>query len=322
MTKQKKKSRSKEVYHLKNWSAYDKALVDRYSLTVWISADVQKTWKYTGPRQRGGQYEYSDTAIEMMLTMKELFHLTNRGVEGFVRSLFELMGIDLPVPDHTTLSTRGKTLEVEVSRRVKGPVHVVVDSSGLKVYGEGEWKVRKHGWSKRRTWRKLHLMIEPESGEIMGVDVTRAGGHDSNSVEPLLEQLDPAVEIESFAGDGGYDTWGVYDAVQARAPDAKILIPPQKNAKIKQHGNCAAPPLLRDETLRAIRKSGRKKWKQESGYHQRSLVETSMYRFKTVFSEDLTTRSIEAQTVQARLRCKMLNTMTALGMPDSYKVSA
>ena len=167
MRKQKKKSRSKEVYHLKNWSAYDKALVDRYSLTVWISEDVQKAWKYTGPRQRGGQYEYSDTAIEMMLTMKELFHLTNRGVEGFVRSLFELMGIDLPVPDHTTLSTRGKTLEVEVSRRAKGSVHVVVDSSGLKVYGEGEWKVRKHGWSKRRTWRKLHLMIEPESGGLL-----------------------------------------------------------------------------------------------------------------------------------------------------------
>ena len=322
MKKQKKKSRSKEVYHLKNWSEYDKVLVNRFSLTLWISDDVQKMWNYSGPRQRGGQYEYSDTAIETMLTIKELFHLTNRGTEGFVSSLFELMGVDLSVPDHTTISTRGKTLNVEISsKRSKGAVHILVDSSGLKVYGEGEWKVRKHGYSKRRTWRKLHLMVEPNSHEIIGMDLTQAGGHDSHSVEPLLDQLDPEAEIESFTGDGGYDTWGVYDVVQARAPDAKIVIPPQKNAKIKQHGNCANAPLRRDETLRAIRKSGRKKWKQTSGYHQRSLVETGMYRFKTIFDEDLTTRSIEAQTVQARVRCKILNTMTALGMPDSCKVA-
>jgi len=292
-------------------------LVNRYALTFWISEDVQEVWEYTGPPQRGAQFEYSDVAIETVLTLKELFHLTNRGVEGFVRSLFELMGLDLSVPDHTTLSTRGKTLGVEIPKRMKGPVTITVDSSGLKVYGEGEWKVRKHGWSKRRTWCKFHLMIEPESGEIGAVCLTGADVHDSQAVESMLEQLPPEVEITRFIGDGGYDTWGTYESIQVRAPDADILIPPQKNAKIKQHGNCKSKPLLRDETLRAIRKSGREKWKQESGYHQRSLVETTMYRLKTTFGSHLSTRTRAAQTVQIKLRCKILNRMTYLGMPDS-----
>ena len=321
MRKTKPKSHSKTVYHLKNWSEYDKALVNRYSLTMWISEDVQKVWEYTGPPQRGAQFEYSDMAIETVLTLKELFHLTNRGVEGFVRSLFELMGLDLSVPDHTTLSTRGKTLGVEIPKRMKGPLTITVDSSGLKVYGEGEWKVRKHGWNKRRTWCKFHLMIEPESGEIGAVCLTGADVHDAQAVESMLEQLPPEVEITRFIGDGGYDTWGTYDVIQARAPDADILIPPQKNAKIKQHGNCKSKPLPRDETLRAIRKSGRKKWKEESGYHQRSLVETTMYRLKTTFGSHLSTRTREAQTVQVKLRCKILNRMTYLGMPDSCPVT-
>ncbi len=321
MRKQKKKkSRPKTVYHLKNWPEYDKALVNRSSLTLWISEDVRENWKYNGPKQRGAQFEYSDVAIEAMLMLKEIFHLTNRGIEGFVRSLFELMGIDLPVPDHTTLSTRGKQLEVKLPRRIQGRMQIVMDSSGLKVYGEGEWKVRKHGWGKHRTWRKLHLMVEPASGEIQAVDLTGAGGHDSKSVKPMLAQIEPDIEIEAVAGDGGYDTWSVYAAIKARAPDARIVIPPQKNARIKQHSNCKAAPLPRDETLRAIRKSGRKAWKKQSGYHQRSLAETAIFRFKTIFGDHLSTRSLEAQTVQTRIRCKALNQMTHLGMPQSFKV--
>ncbi len=322
MTNQKKKiSRPKTVYHLKNWPEYDKALVNRYSLTLWISEDVQEKWKYSGSRQRGAQFEYSDMAIETMLTLKELFHLTNRGIEGFVRSLFEMMRINLPVPDHTTLSARGKQLKIELPRRAQGRKHIVMDSSGLKIYGEGEWKVRKHGWGKHRTWCKLHLMVEPSSGEIQAVDLTGADGHDSKSVQRMFVQLEPCIEITEIAGDGGYDTWEVYDVIKARAPDAKIMIPPQKNAKIKQHGNCKSPPLQRDEILRAIRKSSRKTWKKRSGYHQRSLAETAMFRFKTIFDDHLSTRSLEAQTIQVRIRCKALNRMTHLGMPISYKVS-
>jgi hypothetical protein len=320
-TKKKPKSRSRTVYHVRNWSEYDQALVNRHSLTIWISANIRKNWKYDGPKQRGAQYKYSDQAIESMLMLKEIFHLPNRGVEGFVRSLFEMMRIDLPVPDHTTLSTRGKFLEVELPRRVKGSIHIVMDSSGLKMYGEGEWKVRKHGWGKHRSWYKFHLMIEPISGEIQAVDLTGADGNDTKSVEPMLAQLAPSLKIVSVIGDGGYDTWEVYDVIKARAPDAKVIIPPKRNAKIKQHGNCKQPHLQRDEAIRAIRKTSRRTWKKQSGYHQRSLAETAMFRFKTIFDDHLSTRSREAQTVQVRIRCKALNQMTHLGMPQSYPTS-
>lgn len=320
-TKKKTKSRSKAVYHVRNWPEYDRALVNRHSLTIWIAKEVQENWKYKGPKQRGAQFEYSDQAIESMLMLKEIFHLTNRGVEGFVRSLFQLMGVDLPVPDHTTLSTRGKHLQIALPRRTQGRMQIVMDSSGLKVYGEGEWKVRKHGWGKHRTWCNFHLMVDPASGEIQAVDLTGAEGHDSKSVRPMLAQIEPAIEIESLAGDGSYDTWEVYDVIKARAPDAKIMIPPQKNAKIKQHGNCKLPPLPRDESLRTIRKSSLKAWKKHSGYHQRSLAETAIFRFKTIFDDHLSTRSLKAQAVQVRIRCKALNRMTRLGMPESYKVS-
>ena len=321
ITKNKTRARSKTVYHVRNWSEYDQALVNRYSLTIWISEDVQKNWEYDGPKQRGAQFTYTDQAIETMLMLKEIFHLTNRGAEGFVGSIFELMRIDLPVPDHTTLSTRGKHLEVELPRRTQGRMHIVMDSSGLKLYGEGEWKVRKHGWGKHRTWRKLHLMVEPNSGEIQAVDLTGADGHDSKSVAPMLAQIEPGIEIENFAGDGAYDTRQVYGTLQARAPNARIAIPPQKNARIWQHGNCKAAPLPRDDNLRAIRKSNRKAWKQQSGYHQRSLAETALFRFKTIFGDHLSTRSLESQTVQVRIRTKALNCMTHLGMPQSFKVS-
>ena len=266
-TKNKTKARSKAVYHVRNWSEYDRALVNRYSLTIWISEDVQKNWKYCGPKQRGGQFEYTDQAIESMLMLKEIFHLTNRGIEGFVRSLFELIKISLSVPDHTTLSTRGKHLKVELPRRAQDRMHIVMDSSGLKLYGEGEWKVRKHGWGKHRTWRKLHLMVEPASEEIQAVDLTGANGHDSKSVSPMLAQIEPGIEIVSFTGDGAYDTRKVYESIQVRAPDARIIIPPRKNARIWQHGNCKIPSLPRDDNLRAIRMSNRKTWKQQSGYH-------------------------------------------------------
>ena len=159
-------SRQKALYRVKNWSEYDKALVQRGSITFWMSDDFEKTWMHTGKKQRGSQFDYSDQAILVMLTIKEVFHLTNRGVEGFVRSLFWMMKINLPVPDHSTLSKRGKELKVNLPKKTSQSLNIVMDSTGLKIYGEGEWKVRMHGVSKRRTWRKLHVGANPEDGEI------------------------------------------------------------------------------------------------------------------------------------------------------------
>jgi IS5 family transposase len=310
--------RPKGVYRIRNWKDYDRALVQRASLTVWIDLEASKHWTYEGPSQQGAQFTYSDLAIETLLTLREVFHLTNREVEGFVSSLFTLLRLALPVPDHTTLSRRGRTLEVALPKQARGPLHLVLDSSGLKVYGEGEWKVRQHGWSKRRTWRKMHLSVDAESGEIQAALLSEAGVHDAQMVEPLLQQVE--LPLMSVAADGAYDRANVYRAVQARAPTARIAIPPRRDAKIQQHGNAHAPPLPRDENLRAIRRQGRPQWKRESGYHRRSLAETAVFRFKTLFAERLSARLWETQVSQFQIRCRALNRMTHLGMPDSYRV--
>jgi hypothetical protein len=312
-------SRPKTLYRVRNWPEYDKALVQRGSITFWMSDDFEKTWMHTGEKQRGSQFDYSDQAILVMLTVKEVFHLTNRGVEGFVRSIFRMMKINLPVPDHTTLSKRGKDVKVNLPKKANQKLNIVMDSTGLKIYGEGEWKVRQHGVSKRRTWRKLHIGANPEDGEIQAVILTENSVSDDAVVEVLLEQIEQ--EIDKFAADGAYDKRKVYDALNAHSPGVKVLIPPRKNARIWRHGNTKAERLKRDENLRSIRKQGRKEWKKESGYHVRSLSETAMFRLKTIFGDALSARLLETQTTQALVRCAALNRMTHLGMPQSYKVA-
>jgi len=312
-------SRPKTLYRVKNWSEYDQALLKRGSITFWLSEDLIESWRYTGEKQRGRQFDYSEKAIEIMQTVKNVFHLPNRATEGFLRSVFEMLQVDLPVPDHTTLSRRGRGLKVSLSKKAEGHLDIVMDSSGLKIFGEGEWKVRTHGKSKRRTWRKLHLAVDPHSGEIQAAALTTNSVSDSQMVAPLLAQVEQP--IEHFAGDGSYDKRSVYDSLNQHAPNATLLIPPRKNARIWQHGNTKAERLRRDENLRAIRRSGRKAWKQESGYHIRSLAETTMFRFKTIFGDRLSARLLETQTAQTMIRCAALNRMTHLGMPDSYKIA-
>ena len=320
MPKQKKtQSRPKTLYRVKNWTEYEKALVQRGSVTIWMADGYEKTWMYVGEKQRGSQFDYTDQAILMMLTVKEVFHLTNRGVEGFVRSLFQMLKINLPVPDHSTLSKRSKDLKVKLPKKSSQSINIVMDSTGLKIYGEGEWKVRMHGVSKRRTWRKLHVGANPEDGEIQAVLLTENNVSDDQAVKELLGQIEQP--IIDFAADGAYDKRKVYDSLNRHSPEVNILIPPRKNARIWKHGNTKSERLKRDENLRAIRKDGRKEWKKNSGYHVRSLAETTMFRLKTIFGGDLSARLLETQTTQALVRCAALNKMTHLGMPQSYKVT-
>lgn len=320
MPKQKRtQSRPKPLYRVQNWSDYEKALVQRGSITFWMTEDFENVWLYAGEKQRGSQFDYSNKAIEIMLTLKEIFHLPNRSVEGFVRSLFQMMKIDLPVPDHTTLSKRGKTLKVKLPKKCKGSLNVVMDSTGLKVYGEGEWKVRKHGYSKHRTWRKLHLGGNPDNGEIVAVILTGNNTSDDTVVKEMLVQIEQT--LLSCAADGAYDKRKVYDALNEHSPEVDILIPPRKNAHIWQHGNSKQERLKRDENLRYIRQHGRQQWKDDSGYHIRSLAETFMFRLKTIFGDKLSARLLKTQITQALIRCAALNKMTHTGMPESYLVA-
>jgi hypothetical protein len=308
----------KPVYRTRNWNQYNDALVRRGSLTLWVDQATLRAWRYQGPAQRGAQFEYSNLAIECLLTLRAVYHLTLRATEGFARALFEVMEVDLTVPDYTTLCRRAATVRVTLPKKATGPLHLVLDSTGLKVYGEGEWKVRRHGYSKRRTWLKLHLAVDPKTHEIQAAMVTDAGVTDAETVPALLEQVDNP--IERAAADGAYDRQEVYDALEGRS--ARAVVPPRRDAKIKRHGNTAGPRFARDENLRRIRQIGRSAWKEESGYHERSLAETAMFRMKTIFGDGVASRSPARQATEAGVRCRALNIMTHQGMPKSERVVA
>jgi IS5 family transposase len=312
------KKRTKRTYRLRNWSQYNKALVERGSLTVWVSEEVLSAWHNTARTgKRGKPADYTDTAILCMATLEEVYGLPLRATQGLTRSLIKLLGLELSVPDYTTLCRRRRSLEVELPRLRKSErLHLVVDSTGVKVYGEGEWKVRQHGWTRRRTWRKLHVGVDEASGEIRAAVVTTNNFGDGQLLANLLEQVEDA--LSQVTGDGGYDDRQCYDAIRERG--ARAVIPPQKGARIWQHGNSKAERHARDENLRACRRYGRAKWKRESQYHRRSLAETMMFRLKMIFGERVGARSFDGQAAQMLVRCATLNRMTHLGMPQSYAV--
>ena len=317
-----RRRRSKVVYRVRNWPDYDAGLTQRGSLTVWFSPQAVEAWYYQGPRQRGAQYTFSDVAIHTALTLRLMYHLPLRQTEGFVASIVALMGLAIRVPDHTTLSRRQADLTVALpTQPTDQPRHLVVDSTGLKGYGEGEWKVRQHGWGKRRTWRKLHLGVDEATGEIVAQTLTANRQDDAGQVEPLLEQV--AAPIAAVGGDGAYDKRKVFEALAApdRGPPIRPIIPPRKDAKIQQHGNCNAEPLPRDETIRTIRSRGRRTWKKTNGYHRRSLVETQIGRYKQSLGDTLHARTLSHQQTETRVGCAILNRLLHLAKPESYPIT-
>ena len=320
----KKKARSpkKMVYRVSNWSTYNQALIDRGSLTVWLSEEALSGWHYQGPTQRGAQFFYSDLAIETTLTLRKLFDLGLRQSQGLVTSLFALMRVDLKAPSYSTLSRRQAELKIELPVRSKEePIHLVVDSSGLKIFGEGEWKVRQQGWTQRRTWRKLHLGIDADTSEIVAQTLTTASRDDASQVKPMLQQI--AGEIATCAGDGAYDRWSVHHLL-AYPPDQnrpiESVIPPRRNAQARKAKRRYRHIEARNQRVQAIGKKGRKRWKKNSGYHRRSLAETGVFRFKGILSPWLRARSGAGQQIEARIGCSMLNRMIHLGKPETYKV--
>jgi Transposase DDE domain len=344
------KPKPKPRYRLRNWREYNAALVRRGSLTLWCDEAAAAGWvnrERTG--RRGRSPTYTALAVGVMLTLKAVYRLPLRATVGLVRSVLTLLGhTELPVAHPSTLSRRARRLAVALPvRPAAGPLHLVVDTTGLKLYGEGEWKVRQHGWTRRRTWRKLHLGVDEATGELHAVAVTEPRVGDGQHLPALLAQV--AAPLTQVTGDGGYDTRGAYDAVAARPEHPRAVFPPPRERRvgqrvrrerrrpagwqrqrrrsaayrlrIRQHGNAKAPPLDRDEHVRAIRRVGRTRWKQQSGYHRRSLAETAVFRFKRVGGAHLSARLPATQTTEVRIRAAALNRMTHLGMPDSYAVT-
>jgi IS5 family transposase len=304
----------KDKYKILNWKEYNESLKNRGRITLWISDDAINSWAYTGLRERGGKIAYSDLSIETCLTIKQVIHLKLRQTEGFVNSLFEIMRLKLKAPDYSTLSRRAGRLQIELKAiKQKGNIDIIVDSTGLKVYGEGEWKVRRYGWSKHRTWRKLHIGINAETQEIIAEELTENSTSDAEVIEDLLTEVDG--QINSFRGDGGYDKKNVRKELCKRK--IKEIIPPQENAV----ENKDTALKERNKAIRRINKIGRKEWKKQIKYHKRSLVEVAMFRYKTIIGDKINARKFENEKTEVRINCSILNVMTNLGMPISKKVA-
>ena len=302
----------KANYRVTNWAEYDQALVNRGDVTVWFDqAYLENNWFAKSTGKRGAPKIYSDEAIQVMLTLKVVFKLPFRALEGFGRSLMRLMGLDFRIPDHSNMSRRGRdlTIEVPIKKRVE-PIHLVVDSTGLKIYGEGEWKIRKHGKSKRRHWVKVHLGVDANEKDVLGIEVTTEDYSDSEMFESLVTQVDG--EIARIYGDGAYDTQNAYEVADHN--NAELVAPPRENAIFWKNRH------PRNTVIMLVFLLGMALWKTLSGYHKRSIAENAMYRLKQLFGTCLSSRSFATQNTEVRARIAAMNTMTYLGMPKSIRV--
>ena len=300
------------TYRTRNWPAYNEALKRRGALTIWF--DQEMSWDAVPTGRRGRQQTYSDTAIQTCLTMKVLFGMALRKTTGFVQSLLRLVGLDWTVPDFSTLSRRQKTLAVNVPYRgSKGPLHLLIDSTGIKV--EGEWHARKHGGPKRCVWRKIHLGIDEETLEVRAVEITGSHIGDAPVLPDLLNQIPEHQQIGSVTADGAYDTRKCYEAIADRG--ARAVIPPRTNEKPWKAVTAGA--VERNEALRASKYLGRALWRRRPGYHRRSRVETKMHKVK-LLGQRLMARDFDRQVAELQIRIAVLNGYTALGIPVTEAV--
>ncbi len=287
-----------------NWSLYNKSLVNRGQITFWFSADIVKSWYAKRSLKQGCQQIYSDRAIEVLNTLRFVFGLKLRPTEGFARSLVELMCLDIEIPNYTTLCRGLQKLPVKLQKKLssKKSLHIVIDSTGLKVYGEGEWKTCQHGYSKRRTWKKLHLAVDESNSDVKSVALSDSSFKDSELFEELITGIDDS--ISQVSADGAYDSKNCY--IISEAKGIKLVVPPRKTAVIQKHGNCRGSPIPRDVYIREIRK---KQWKEKNNYHRRSISETAMYRFKTLLGDKLSSREFKRQANEVFIKSKILNQM-------------
>jgi IS5 family transposase len=308
----------KIAYKIRNWKQYNRALVNRGNLTIWISADAVESWyAQQAPQGRGRPFTYSNACIELALTLRSLFQFPLRATQGFLEGLTKLMNLELKIPHYSCLSRRASDLDIQLAREKRsGKLDLVIDSTGLKVYGEGEWKMRTHGKQKRRTWRKYHVAVDPGTHEVVAMELTESNVHDCEVVSDLMKNL---VNLGKIYGDGAYCLKPSLDAISNAGGHA--IIPPRSGTCIVKKD----PSPGQDQRNRLIRErraaGGKKAWKQTSGYHRRSLVETHMFRHKTILGNKLHNLTLTNQITEARIRANILNRMTALGMPQSCKIT-
>jgi IS5 family transposase len=310
----------KTKYRVSNWSEYDHTLVQRGDITLWISEGRKRSfrviagWKPAPTGLRGAQRKFSNHAIETALVLRLVFKLPLRQAEGFLRSVLSLMDVDLEAPDHTTLSRRSQHLDVALNLvPVNEPIHLIVDSTGLSIVGEGEWAAVKHGGRGKRGWKKLHLGVD-RSGVIVAGALTDGNADDAKTALELIDEVED--EITSVTADPAYDTIAIYNASAARGAEA--VVPPVKSSTRSRRRRSRSS--ARDRTIMRVKEIGYRQWKKESGYHRQARVENTFFRYKTIIGPGLRARHPKAQDAEAMIACNILNTMIALGRPESLAI--
>jgi len=302
-------------YRTTNWSDYNASLRRRGSLSVWF--DPNMVWHAEKSGKRGHPETFSDGAIQLCLTLKVLFGLPLRQTVGLVASLLEMAGLYWPVPDYSTLCRRQARIAVQIPfRRSGAPLNLLIDSTGVKFRGDGEWQVRKHGPSRRRQWRKVHIALDTQTGDVRAVEFTSSRQGDSPLLPELLSQIPEGEEITTVTADGAYDTRRCHAAIIERGADA--VIPIRRNGRTWKE-DCPAA-VARNETLRATRHLGRALWKRWAGYHVRSRVEARMNCLKA-FGERIMSRDPDRQTAEIQIRIAIMNRFNAIGTAEVEAVT-
>jgi IS5 family transposase len=300
-------------YRVSNWAEYDRSLVQRGDITLWITPAAIKAWTPKSSGRRGAPRKYSDLAIETALALRLVFRLPLRMAEGFLRSLLAMMDLTLEAPDHTTLSRRSMNLRVDLGLvNSKKPIHLILDSTGLSIVGEGQWASAKHGRRGKRGWRKLHIGVD-RSGQIHAQVLTDSSVDDASTGIGIMNAT--RGKLSSVTGDAAYDTVAIYDVANGRG--AKVVVPPTRSAAVSRRGPRSA---ARDKTIKRVNRVGRRRWKKEAGYHRQGTVENAFFRYKTILGDRLHARSRRAQEAEVAIGCKSLNVMLALGRPKSVAV--
>jgi hypothetical protein len=314
--------KKKDQYRTRNWKEYNSALVNRGSLTFWFEEKAIKKWYFEERTCNPGRpYLYSDEAIRCGLVIKAVFRTTLRSLQGFIQSIFLLVGLQLACPHYSVFSRRAKNLEIPLRKLMKPgeKINVIFDSTGVKVFGEGEWKVRKYGYCKRRTWRKVHVGMDADTGQII---VGAMSSGDTKDEVPMLYMMDglEGVPLGDVIGDGAYDTVDCRDIIHDMG--GRQIIPPPKSARTQRKTNI---PSLRERDkaicrIKELGEDGRKLWKEEIGYHRRSRIEAFMSRYKRILGDRLNSRQEKTQFTEIMIKLDILNRMIEMGMPKSYKV--
>ena len=307
----------KKKYRVVNWRVYNQALKQRGSLTFWLGDDLESNWYENAPSKKVGRpFLYSDICMKILATLRHVFKLALRQLEGFIFSIFNLLSINLRVPKFSRLSKRMTGVLSKIKFPDKEPVgHIVIDSSGIKVYGEKEWLTSKKGKKyQRRKWRKIHIGVD-DKGNVRGLEMTDHKTNDRQMAKPIMESIG-FDNIDEILGDGGYDSLEIYSELEKKG--IRTLIPPPPNARThnKRDDLCQ-----RNDTVKYIKEKGYHAWSNKNNFGRRNRVENTFYRIKTIFGRSFMSRIWKNQEVEAKLIANLLNEMTNLGMPVTEKIS-